>query len=124
MVCCTPYYSSAPFKNFGTPLGVHYTRLKNLWVKPQIHSPHYSQHNVQVTNFALMKVCAMHKLMRCINNATTPGINLSDLLLELTTFVPWSSGLVVLAQFRLQPLVQFRPFAHSSLFVLKYAVPH
>ena len=61
MICCTPYYSAAPFKNFGTPLGVHYTRLKNLWVKPQIHSPNYSQHNVQVTNFALMKVCAMHK---------------------------------------------------------------
>ena len=25
----TPYYSGTPFKNFGTPLGVQYTRLKS-----------------------------------------------------------------------------------------------
>ena len=25
----TPYYSGAPFKSFGTPLGVQYTRLKS-----------------------------------------------------------------------------------------------
>ena len=25
----TPYYSGTPFENFGTPLGVQYTRLKS-----------------------------------------------------------------------------------------------